>query len=144
MSRYLSVTLLLAGLAALVGAQGPAGPTPADQARLLTRNRDLLRATVANSLELTDKYSPLERAGTCNKLVKVWAGAVEQAARDHDAARAAELGGHLNKVADVGVAGNLRTARAKIEPGSPMEDVLFRHRDQALEQLRRLEQILKD
>src|SRR5262249_47215762 len=97
MRRYVSVTLLFAALAALVGAQGPATLAPADQARLLRRNQKLLEATVASSLDLSDKVSPLDRAGACNKLVKVWAGEVEQAVRDRDGARAAEMGGHLQK-----------------------------------------------
>src|SRR5262245_32437526 len=122
MSRYVSVTLLFAALAARVGAQGPSPAlAPPDQARLLKRNRDLLKATVDSSLDLTDdKNSPLDRAAACNKLVKVWAGAVEQAVRDRDSARAREMGGLLNKVADHGVAENLRIARKEIQRSSPM------------------------
>jgi hypothetical protein len=143
MSRFVSVTLVFAALAALVGAQGPTPAlAPPDQARLLKRNRDLLNATVDSSLDLTDNKGPLERAGACNKLVKVWAAAVEQAVRDHDAARASEMGGLLNKVADYGVAENLRIARQKIQPDSPMERDLFKHRNDAREEIDRLTSVL--
>src|SRR5262249_32299547 len=137
MSRYVSVTLLFAALAALVGAQGPTGLGAPDQARLLKRNRDLLKATADSSLDLTDKGSPLDRAAACNKLVRVWAGAVEQAVRDRDAARASEMGGLLNKVADVGVADNLRAARRTIPENSPNEHELFDRRDEARSEIDR-------
>jgi len=143
MSRYVSVTLVFAALAALVGAQGPTPAlAPPDQARLLKRNRDLLKATVDSSLDLTDKNSPLDRAAACNKLVKVWAGAVEQAVRERDAARASEMGGLLNKVADYGVAENLRIARKDIQQNSPMERELFKHRDDARKEIDRLTSVL--
>jgi hypothetical protein len=144
MSRYVSVTLLFAALAALVGAQAPAGLAPAQQARLLNRNRELLEATVNSSLDLTESKGPLERAAACNKLAKVWAGAVEQAVRDRDANRAAEMGGHLHKVADVGIAGNLQIARRDIQPNSPSESELYRRRDEARRELDRVEKVLSE
>src|SRR5262245_25824037 len=143
MSRYISVTLLFAALAALVGAQGPSSPSPVEQVRLLRRNAELLNATVNSSLDLTEKYTALDRAGTCNKLVQVWAGAVVKAANDGDAARAAEFGEHLNKIADHGVADNLRIARGGIEPNSPSEQDLFRHRDDAKRELERVDAAIR-
>lgn len=142
MSRYVSVTLLFAAVAALVGAQGPSGPAPAEQARLVRRNKELLTATVNNSLDLTDKTGALERAGICNKLVHVWAEAVMTAVNDGDTERATEFGRHLNKVADVGVAENLRQARKDIQPDSPSEQVLFRHGEDANRELNRVDAVI--
>src|SRR5262245_10218916 len=142
MSRYVSVTLVFAALAALVGAQGPTpGLAPPDQARLLKRNRALLQATVESSLDLSDSKGPLERAAVCNQLVKHWAGAVEQAVRDRDPDRAREMGGLLNKVADHGVAENLRVARDNIS-GGPAQDALNKQRDEARKELDRLTGVL--
>lgn len=142
MSRYASVLLLFAGLAALVGAQAPSGLTPVQQAQLLARNRELLKSTVENSLELGEKTDHLERAGTCNRLIKVWASEVERAARNREVARAAELGGHLSNVVERGVANNLRSARRQIEAGSPMERKLFLRQQEALQVLQPLEDSL--
>lgn len=140
MTRYAWVVLLFGGLAALVGAKGQSpSPSATEQAQQLARNRQLVRATVESSLELGEKADPLERANTCNRLVKVWAGAVERAARDEDIARAVELGSHLNRVVERGVAGNLRTARKNIPIGSPMERELLLRRDEALDMIRLLE-----
>src|SRR5687767_11341308 len=100
MSRYATVLLLFAMLSALVGAQGP---SPHDQAQMLARNRSLLRSTVENSLDLSAKTDHLQRAGTCTRLVKLWAGEVERAAQNRDAPRAAEMGRHLNRVVEGGV-----------------------------------------
>jgi hypothetical protein len=144
MSRYTSVLLLFAALAALVGAQDPAGRGSAlDQARLLSRDRQLLRAAVENSLELTSQTGYLDRAKTCNRLVKVWAHEVEDAARSKDQFRANEMGGLLNRVVESGVVKNLRSAREKIQEGSPMEQELFHRRDEALDALRPLEEIVR-
>ena len=142
MSRYLWVTTLFIVLAALVGAQGPTAGSPADQAKLLSRNRQLLRMTVENSLDLGAKESHLEKAGTCNRLVKVWAGEVERAAKSDEVARAVELGEHLNRVVEQGVAGNLRSARKRIEVGSPMEQQMFDRRDEVVSALASLETTL--
>ena len=144
MSRYVSVTLLFAALAALVGAQGTSGPNPAEQARMLRRNSELLKATDNSSLDLTEKYTAFERAGTCNGLVKVWAGAVVKAMNDGDAARAAEFGEHLNKVADRGVADNLRLARKTIPANSPSEQDLYRLRDDAKGELDKVDAAIRE
>jgi len=145
MSRYLSVLSLFIALAALVGAQGPVpGISPLEQARLLSRDRQLVQAAVENSLELTSQTGYLDRAKTCNRLVKVWAHEVEDAARTKDQARANEMGGLLNRVVEAGVAKNLRSARDAIQEGSPMERELFLRRDEALDVLRPLEELLRD
>lgn len=144
MSRWIWVTAFFIAISALVGAQGPTSRTAADQSRNLTRNRDLLRATIDNSLELGSKDGHLDKAGTCNRLVKIWAGEVERAAKGSEVARAVELGDHLNRVVEHGVAGNLRSARKVIEVGSPMEQQLFDRRDEVLNVLRPLESALGD
>jgi hypothetical protein len=145
MSRYVSVLLLFASLAALVGAQGSAGlPSPKEQADLLSRDRQLVRAAIENSLELTSQTGYLDRAKTCNRLVKVWAHEIEDAARAKDQPRTSEMVGLLNRVVESGVVKNLQSARQKIQEGSPMERELFLRRDEALDALRPLEELIRN
>jgi hypothetical protein len=144
MSRYVSVFLLFVALAALVGAQDPSARiSPFDQAKLFSRDRQLVQAAVENSLELTNQTGYLDRAKTCNRLVKVWANEVAEAARAKDQARANEMGELLNRVVEAGVAKNLRSARDRIQEGSPMERELAQRRDETLAVLRPLEEVLR-
>ncbi len=143
MSRYTSVLLLFAALAALVGAQGQAPVSPLDQTRLFARDRQLVQAAVENSLELTSQIGYLDRAKTCNRLVKVWAHEVEDAAKAKDQARANEIGGLLNRVVEAGVAKNLRSARDVIQEGSPMERELDLRRQEVVDILIPLENLLR-
>src|SRR5258708_27944925 len=58
MKRLLSIAFLFI-LAALVGAQGD-GPrvTPAQQAAMLEKNRDLMKITIQSGLDLTEDPGP--------------------------------------------------------------------------------------
>jgi hypothetical protein len=141
MSRHLGVLLVFGSLAALVGAQTPTNPQ--EQANLFSRDRELVRAAIDNSLELTGQSGYLDRARTCNNLVKVWAREVESAAKSKDSARANEMGDLLGRVVESGVAKNLGKAREQIQIGSPMEIELYRRRDEAVEVLRPLEELLR-
>jgi hypothetical protein len=139
--------LLLIGcilLASFAGAQDVRRLSPAEQARLLSRNISLLQVTVAGSLELADQTDALDRVDACHRLMKVWAKEVEVAARQGDSFRAAEMGQYLNRVADQGLAMNLRAARSHIPPSTPDERRLWQRRDAALQDLESLEQTLAD
>ena len=139
MKRFLSVVLFSAVLAAWVGAQNQTPrPSPADQARLVQRNRALYRTAVDRGLNLTKQYDALDRAGTCTELAKDWAKEVEAAAKARDHVRVAELGKQLSQVVDQGVVANLEEARKKIEAGSLREKALEKRRDDAVDVLKPL------
>jgi len=92
-------------------------PAPAEQARQLHRNWNLVKALVDGSVQLAGEEDPLRRANTCSEVVEHFANEIGQAADDRDSDRAAELGRHLCDLLDNGVAGNLNTA-SKIIPAS--------------------------
>jgi hypothetical protein len=124
--------MFLVALATWVGAQSGTKPSPAEQAQLLHRNRELIAAAVENGLLLTAQHDPLDRAENCTDLARRLAGAVEQAARADEPSRAAELGQHLRLVVDSGVTANLTQARHLIAVGSAAEQKLIDRRDQAV------------
>lgn len=145
MSRWLSVAGVSALLAAIVGAQGQTGNSPADQARLYQRNKQLVRAAIESSLELSDKNADFDgyfaRADICTRLAKRWAAEVESAARSNDRGRTVEMAGLLDRVIDRGVVANIKMARLGIEVGSQSEKDLIRRRDDAIKVLTPLEEI---
>ncbi|MCX7702026.1 MAG: hypothetical protein N2039_14210 [Gemmataceae bacterium] len=144
MKRLAGWLLSLALLCGWAGAQNPGRLPPSDQARLLSRNRALLQATVAGSLELADSDSALERADSCQRLVRVWLREVEAAARSGDVSRAVEMGDYMSKLADRGVASNLRAARKQIPPSTVEERQLLQRRDEAVRDLEQIEGVLTE
>src|SRR5207245_10025313 len=91
-------TTLMFILATLVGAQGNLPrPTAAEQALMLEKNRELLKVTVENGLDLTSREGPLERAQASTKLAGEWSKAIRAAATAKDTPRVQELGGHFIK-----------------------------------------------
>ena len=146
MSRWLSAAGFSALLVAIVGAQGQSpGLSPADQARLYQRNKQLVRAAVESSLELSEKKADfngyLDRADICTNLAKRWAAEVESAAKSNDLSRTKEMTGLLDRVIDLGVAANIKMARQGVEVGSQNEKDLFLRRDAAIKLLKPLEAI---
>lgn len=143
MKRLATVILVCALIAAWVGAQAPRRIAPADQAKLLQRNKLLYTAAVNSGLTVTTQIDPLERANTSTELAKQLSGEIQKAAKENDADRAAELAHHLAHLIDSGVAANLRMARSRIQAGSEAEKTLFERRDQILEVLRPVEESLR-
>ncbi len=143
MKRLLSIAFLFI-LAALVGAQGD-GPrvTPAQQAAMLEKNRDLMKITIQSGLDLTEDPGPLERALTCTKLASEWSKAIRVAASGKDTARVRELGGLFETVVTKGVVVNLEQARSNIKAGSKEELELIQQRDAAIKVLDSLEDDLR-
>ena len=139
MKRLLAMTLVFI-LATLVGAQGDSSRvTPAQQAAMLERNRELLKATIDTGLELTSDNGPLDRAAMCTKLAGKWSDAIRSAASSKETSRVHELGKHFETVIDRGVVSNLRDARSKIKSGSKQESELDQRRDEAIKVLDKLE-----
>jgi hypothetical protein len=146
MNRWLSAVCLSALLVAIVGAQGQTpGISPADQARLYQRNKQLVRAAIESSLDLSDKNADFDgyfaRTDICTRLAKRWAAEVESAAKSNDRGRTVEMAGLLDRVIDRGVVANIKMARQGIEVGSQSEKDLIRRRDDAIKVLTPLEEI---
>ena len=143
MKRLLSLTLIFI-LATLVGAQnGASRPSPADQAKMLEKNRELMKVTVEKGLDLTTKNGSLERAVICTKLAGEWSKAIQAAASAKDSPRVRELGGHFDTVLNQGVVNNLQRARKEIAKGSQEEKQLELSRDEAIGVLKGLEDVLR-
>jgi hypothetical protein len=142
--RFVTTILISAALATLVGAQGqPAKPSLAEQVKMTQRNRELYKIAVHNGLNQSNQSAPLERARISSDLAKDFGEEMRKAAAGHDAARVVELGQHLNRVVDQGVAANLSQARKTIPAGSEAEKALFDRRDKAIEDLKALEESIR-
>jgi hypothetical protein len=122
MKRYLSLSLLLVGLAALASADELNSDTP-DLARVwqAQRNQALIQKLVEGGLSLAKADNPLERARQCNELATGLVHEIREAADDHDGDRAVELGRHLQDVLQNGVAANLDKERDQVPHGSTRE-----------------------
>jgi hypothetical protein len=141
--RFLTTILISAALATLVGAQNSTKPSLAEQVKMIQRNRELYRIAVHNGLNQTTQVDPLERARVSTDLAKEFGEEMRKAAASHDSARVMELGRHLNRVVDQGVAANLSQARKNIKAGSALEKALLDRRDQAIEDLKSLEESIR-
>jgi hypothetical protein len=141
--RFVTTILISAALATLVGAQNSTKPSLAEQVKMIQRNRELYRIAVHNGLNQTTQIDPLERARVSADLAKEFGEEMRKAAASHDAARVVELGQHLNRVVDQGVASNLLQARKNIKAGSASEKALLDRRDQAIEDLKSLEESIR-
>jgi hypothetical protein len=149
MKRYLSLFLLMVGLAALASADEPSA-APADLGRvwLAQRNQTLVQELVEGGLHLAKAEDHLQRARCCNELATSLAEEIRQAADDHDGDRAIELGRHLQDVLQNGVAANLDKERAQVPHGSTreteMNSVRIESGNIADHLLKELDLILKD
>jgi hypothetical protein len=149
MKRYLSLSLLMVGLAALASADEPS-TAPADLGRVwqVQRNQALVQDLVEGGLHLAKAEDHLQRARYCNDLATSLADEIRQAADDHDGDRAVELGWHLQDVLQNGVAANLNKERAQIPHGSTreteMNSVRIESGNITDHLLKELDQILKD
>ena len=143
MRRFVTTILISAALATLVGAQNSTKPSLAEQVKMIQRNRELYRIAVHNGLNQTTQVDPLKRARISTDLAKEFGEEMRKAAASHDAARVVELGQHLNRVVDQGVAANLSQARKNIKAGSESEKALLDRRDQAIEDLKSLEESIR-
>jgi hypothetical protein len=149
MKRYLSLSLLMVGLAALASADEPSVAT-ADLGRVwqVQRNQGLVQDLIEGGLHLAKAEDHLQRARYCNELATSLADELRQAADDHDGDRAIELGRHLQDVLQNGVAANLNKERAQVPHGSTreteMNSVRIESGNITDHLLKELDQILKD
>ena len=149
MKRYLSLSFLIVGLAALASANEPNSDTP-DLGRVwqAQRNQKLVQELVDGGLHLANSDDHLKRAQYCNELATNLAEEIRQAADDHDGDRAVELGRHLQDMLQNGVAANLDKERKQVPRGSTRETEINTVRGQSGDILaplvKDLNRILKD
>jgi len=142
MKRWVVLPVAAALLASIAWSDTPP-PAGAARLRQLHRNRRLVDALVNGGLRLAAEPDPLKRAECCHGLAENLAGEIGQAATDHDSARVAELGRHLQSVLQEGVADNLHDARRLIPPGSAREAELRRVGRRAADGMKPLEEQLR-
>jgi hypothetical protein len=120
--RPVTTLLTFLALAAWAGAQGPPpGPTAADRLKLLRANHMLIENLVDHGIGMADADTPLKRAAQSRRTAQMLANEVQAAADGQNAARVAELSGHLDAVLRDALAPNLDRAARDAAPGSPAE-----------------------
>lgn len=127
MIRSASIFLLVAGMTAVVGAQGPrSGLTAAQQQELFQRNRSMIETLVDSTVEMsTHSGDHLQRAKTYKNVLVEFQRELGNAANSSDAGRIAELGSHLDTLMRQGMAPSMREAQRQIGPrGSGQQDLL--------------------
>lgn len=99
----------------------PAGPTAAEQLKLLKSNRDLLEDLIDHGINVSKPATILDRTNECRKAAGTLANALARAAEESspDADRVVELSEHLGSLWSDGLTPNLQTATAQIPPESP-------------------------
>lgn len=131
MKRSLVLLLLFVLLNGVVSAQGKRSATPPELAKLFARNRGMLDDLISGSVRMAGTSDALRRTESYTPVLQSLSGEMRAAVAEGDAIRAAELGRHLTRLLDQGVAPVLTTARAKIAIGSQDESKLYRLRDQS-------------
>lgn len=128
MIRNVSILLLMAGLSAVVGAQGPrTGLTAAQQQLLFQRNRTMIQTLVDSTIDMSaDSGDYLKQAKTYKKVIVEFQRELGSAADSSDAKRIAELGNHLDTLMRQGMAPSLKAAHQQIggPKGSGYKDLL--------------------
>lgn len=141
------ITVSLSRMVKTPEAPGP-GDRPASRladkvrVQMLQRNKQVIQSLVDGGLKLAGEADPLKRADSCKDMVIILAGEIRQAAFGSDAARAVEMGQHLQNLLREGVADNLSTVRRNAPVGSVFEPELRRVGDWVAEVTQPLEEQL--
>lgn len=135
MIRSASILLIVAGLAAVVGAQGPkSGLTAAQQQQLFQRNRLMIQTLVDGTVDMSNQSGDyIHRAKTYRKVIVEFQRELGSAADSSDAVRIAELGKHLDTLMRQGLAPSLKAAQQQIGPKGTGKQDLLDIRDRTLE-----------
>jgi hypothetical protein len=123
MFRHTLSVLTAAFLAAVVGAQGPKGPSPAQRGELFKKNRLVIENLIDQSL--VSAHTPndyVKRANSYYRVLYKFNTEIADAGRAHDTARVEELTGHLETLLDKGLAPTLVKARVQVENGTGVEE----------------------
>ena len=136
MIRNASILVIVAAMAAVVGAQGPrSGLTAAQQQQLFQRNRAMIQTLVDSTVDMsTQSGDYVYRAKTYRKVIVEFQRELGSAADSSDAARIAELGKHLDTLLRQGLVPSIRDAQEKqIGPKGTGKQDLLDIRDRTLE-----------
>lgn len=121
----------------------PRRPSMSEQLKLLSRNREVLRALVGTTVKLSaQRRQGVERAVAYEALLRTLSSDLEQA-RDQDPARVAEMTRHLHLMLENGLVPNLREAGRTTEVGSKNYQRLLNTRDSAIRVTDAVEAILQ-
>ena len=123
MIRHTLSVVTAAFLSAVVGAQGPTGPSPAQRGELFKKNRPVIEKLVDQTLESAHTPSNyVKQANSYYPVLYKFNTEIAQAVRDHDDARVVELTHHLETLLDKGLAPTLVHARKQVEAGTGNEE----------------------
>jgi hypothetical protein len=123
MLRHTLSVVTAAFLAAIVGAQGPKGPSPAQRGELFKKNRAVIENLVDQTLESAHTPSDyVKRANSYYPVLFKFNTEIAEAGRAHDTARVEELTRHLEVLLDRGLAPTLVKAREQVENGTGNEE----------------------
>jgi len=144
MLRHTLTIVIAAILSAVVGAQGPKPPTPAQRGDLFKKNRTVIEKLVDQtvaSAHTPDNY--VNQANSYYPVLLNFNTEIAEAGRARDTARIEELTRHLATLLDKGLAPTLKKARVQVENGSGVEE--FRQaREDLLAQVGALLNMLAD
>ena len=123
MRRHTLSVVTAAVLAAIVGAQGPKAPSPAQRGELFKKNRPVIEKLVDQTLDSARTPNDyVKRADTYYHVLYKFNTEIAEANRDNDPARVEELTRHLGTLLDKGLAPTLVKAREQVENGTGNED----------------------
>lgn len=125
MLRHTLTFVTAAFLAAVVGAQGPKGPTPAQRGELFKKNQLVIENLVDQTLK--SAHTPgdyVKRANSYYPVLYKFNKEIAEARESHDSARVEELTHHLETLLDKGLAPTLVKARVQVENGTGNEEYL--------------------
>jgi hypothetical protein len=123
MIRRTLTTVAAALLAAVVGAQGPKDPTPAQRAELFKKNHAVVEQLVDQTVESARTPNDhVKQANTYYKVLYQFNTEIAKATDAHDAARVEELTRHLQTVLDKGLGPTLVAARKQVAEGTGVEE----------------------
>lgn len=125
MLRHTLTFVTAAFLAAIVGAQGPKSPSPAQRGELFKKNRLVIENLVEQTLQ--SAHTPgdyVKRAGSYYPVLYKFNKEIAEAGQAHDTPRVEELTHHLETLLDKGLAPTLVKARIQVENGTGNEEYL--------------------
>jgi len=123
MRRHTLTVVTAAVLAAIVGAQGPRAPSPAQRGELFKKNRPVIEKLVDQTLSSARTPNDyVKRAESYYYVLLKFNNEIAEAGRVQDSARVEELTLHLGTLLDKGLAPTLVKAREQVENGTGNED----------------------
>jgi len=144
MYRHTLSTVAAVFLAAVVGAQGPKGPSAQQQGELYKKNRPVIEKIVVKTIESArTPDNHVTQANSYYEVLYKFSTEIDQARQANEPDRVADLARNLGTLLDKGLAPTLLQARAQVEGGTGVEEFI-KVREQLLAQLNALLDLLTD